>query len=653
MRAGLVQRGVREARSTVRRFGFRPLRIGLAFADKVRARMRLRRVRRDYRELVAEPEATAALRLPPVGLAPAARLPAELAEAAERLRDEAQRVAAHEVDYLGSGPVALGPEIDWQRDFKSGYRWPSVFYEDVEVTRLTDDSDAKVPWELSRGHQLLTLARAARVWEDEGLAAELERQLDHWIAANPPGVGINWVNPMEIALRAVNWLWALGTVEPWRPVDPALRARVTRSLQAHARHIRLNLEGSPLLRGNHYLSDVFGLLVLGEMLPGDPRARAWARQGRRAMEREVVGQVLEDGVGFEASLPYHGLALEIFLLGWHVIALDGRAPSARYRARVERMLEVSRAIRHPGGRSPVLGDQDSGRVLPAGFARPATQDNLLDLGAAILGLPRLHDGAPHEEVAWTLGVGAWEALAARPVSDRPPATAFPVDGLYVLDGDGVHAVARFGGVGQNGNGGHAHNDLSSYELSLGAPLVVDAGTYLYTADVAARDAFRSARAHNVTVVDGLDMHPLPPGQPFQMPAHARHRVEAWSRTQDRVVLVGSHDGFSRGGERIVVRRRFELDRRAHALEVTDEVQGSGRHEVETLVHLAPGREATVAGERVQVSGGAEIVFSPGATVSVESGWVSSQYGVREPAPVVRATASGELPARIGYRIEAP
>ena len=639
----------------MRRFGFRPVRIGLAFGGKVRARARLRRVRRDYRELVAEPPVAASLRVPPVGLPPAARLPAELRDAAERLRDEGQRVAAHEVDYLGSGPVSLGEEIDWQRDFKSGYRWPAERYEDVEVTRLTDDSDAKVPWELSRGHQLLTLARAARLWEDERLAGELERQLDAWIAANPPGVGINWVNPMEIALRAVNWLWALGTVEPWRPLDPALRARVTRSLQAHAAHVRLNLEGSPLLRGNHYLSDVFGLLVLGEMLPGDPRAAGWARFGRRAMEREVRGQVLDDGVGFEASLPYHGLALEVFLLAWHAMALDGRAPSARYRERVERMLEVSRAIRHPGGRSPVVGDQDSGRVLPAGFARPATQDNLLDLGAAILGLPRLRDAAPHEEVAWTLGVGAWEALASRPLADRSPPSAFPVDGLYVLRGDGAHAVARFGGVGQNGNGGHAHNDLSSYELSLGAPLVVDSGTYLYTADVAARDAFRSARAHNVTVVDGLDMHPLPPGQPFQMPAHARHRVEEWSDAPERAVLAGRHDGFSRGGERIVVRRRLELDRRAPALEVTDEVEGPGRHEVETFLHLAPGREATVAGERVSVpaAGGgpaAEIAFAPGTEVSVEPGWVSSQYGVREPAPVVRAATAGELPARIGYRI---
>ena len=185
--------------------------------------------------------------------------------------------------------------------------------------------------------------------------------------------------------------------------------------------------------------------------------------------------MLDDGVGFEASLPYHGLSLEMFLVAWHVAQLTGRPLSERYRVRLKRMLEVSRSVRHPTGRSPAFGDLDSGRLLPGGFARPATHDNLLDLGAAMLGLPRPLDAAPDAEVAWTLGLQPWRALAARPVESRPLTTAFPSGGLYVLQGGGAHMVVRWGGVGQNGNGGHAHNDLSSYELSYGTPIVVDPG----------------------------------------------------------------------------------------------------------------------------------------------------------------------------------
>src|SRR5581483_2703133 len=114
-------------------------------------------------------------------------------------------------------------------------------------------------------------------------------------------------------------------------------------------------------------------------------------------------------------------SLEMFLVAWHVARLGGQPLSRRYRDRLGRMLEVSRSVRHPDGRSPVFGDQDSGRLLPAGFARPATHDNLLDLGSAVLDLPRALPSPPHEEVAWTLGFARWRELAESPV-DRTPVT---------------------------------------------------------------------------------------------------------------------------------------------------------------------------------------------------------------------------------------
>ncbi len=204
-----------------------------------------------------------------------------------------------------------------------------------------------------------------------------------------------------------------------------------------------------------------------------------------------------------------------------------------------------------------------------------------------------------------------------------------------------HLVARWGGVGQNGNGGHAHNDLSSYELSGGDPIVVDSGTYLYTADLAARNAFRSATAHNVLVLDGLDMHPIPSEEPFRMPAHARFEVEQFSEAADRVVLTGSHDGFSRGDATVRCRRRISLQRATGEVEISDELTGSGVHTVDSLVHLAPDCTATGDGPAaVLVTSSSQrrrIEFTGAATVTIEQGWVSSEYGVRERAPLIRAS----------------
>jgi hypothetical protein len=624
------------------RLGPHPVLIARYASHQVSRRVHDRRLRRGYDSLVNRPGA-AALRLVPIELPPEDSLP----EAAARIRAEAESITRHEVDYLGSGLVPLGEEIDWQRDFKSGYAWPRSFYLDVEVTRLDDASDAKVPWELSRGHQLLTLARAFVLSGDERYAAELEAQLTSWLDGNPPGRGINWTNPMEVAIRATNWVWALATIEHLRPLDPALSARVAESLAVHARHIAANLEGTPYLRSNHYLADVLGLLVIGSALGGE-EAESWFDQGHEALEREIVDQVHDDGLDFEASLAYHGLALEMFLVA--VIAAEGRGRpfSNRFAGRLRTMLEASGSVRHPNGRVPQFGDNDSGRILPAGFERTADTDNLLWLGSAATSFPRILPTRPHEDVAWILGRDAWQAAETRPVAALEPRDAFPAGGVYVLRNARWHVPIRCGDVGQNGNGGHAHNDLFSYELSCdGTTLVVDPGTYVYTSDPRERNAFRSTAAHNTVVVGGEEQNPIDPEQLFALRQVARPTVESW---QDGTRFAASHDGYRRLPQLVVHRRTFELAE--ERLVITDELEGNGQADVTSYVHLAA--DASVSPNLVIAREGTTVQVEVGGadTVDVVEGSVSDRYGQRVPAQVLAARATGALPLRLVTTFEA-
>ena len=74
-------------------------------------------------------------------------------EAVPRRKDDvvaaADRILRHEFDILGSGLVALGKKIDWQRDFKSGIRWRNdVIYPAWNWRQVDDLADA----EIYRGH---------------------------------------------------------------------------------------------------------------------------------------------------------------------------------------------------------------------------------------------------------------------------------------------------------------------------------------------------------------------------------------------------------------------------------------------------------------------------------------------------------------------
>lgn len=648
-RSSLLRRIVRQ----LQRIGPRPLLLLEYVLHHARTRFQRRRLRSTYAAVVAHSRARTRVSLFQLELPRVKQLPPELVPAAERIRIEADHILAHRVDLLGSGIVDLGPDIDWHRDFKSGYRWEPNFYQDVGVTRLTDSSDAKVPWELSRGHHLLTLARAGAIFEDERCAREVENQLESWLDANPPGFGINWVNTMEVALRAVNWIWTLATLEAWHPIDGPLRQRVAEALGAHGRHIARNLEGTPYLRSNHYLADVLGLLVLGATLEDDAEASQWLEVGRAAFEREIRTQILDDGLGFEASLPYHALVLEMFLLARVTASRVDRPLSDRFDERVRRALEASRAVRHPGGRLPQFGDSDSGRVLPAGFARPATIDHVLWLGAAIFGGTRPLEQSPHEEVAWTLGVDAWERAAALPPAPPDTRSAFPHSGLFVLRGERVHVVARCGDLGQNGNGGHAHNDVLTFEASFGEPLVVDSGTYVYTSDPLARNVFRGTAAHNTVMVEDSEMNPIEQHELFRLKQVALPRVEHWEERAQVVRLVASHDGYRRLPTPVRHRRTFELDRRTSSLLVRDELLGTGRIDARAYLHLAPSTSVIRVDEhtfRLERRDCAVSLSLDGVVFDVLDGWVSDRFGVRDRAPVLVGRVAGELPLEFAYRL---
>ena len=439
---------------TLRGVGPHPLRlasIALFLAERQRRRFSLALAGRKGRRRQFETQ----LLLPQVELASAATLPQPLRSAADRIRVEADALLEHKFDILGSGLTSLGAEIDWQRDLKSGQRWEPVGYRRLQVVRLDDQSDPIVPWELSQGHQLLTLARAALLFEDERYADELERQIESWLSANPPGIGINWTSSLEIAARAVNWIWALATIEPYRPVSGALRERVAESLYEHGRHLYANVDGVPGLRNNHFVGTALGLLAVGAVLPGTRRTKRWASYGAGSLERELARGSHTDGVWSESSLPYHGLVLEIFLLGRHLAAQTGRPFRASSDKRLRRMLEVSRALRHPNGRIPLFGDQGDIRVLPASFDRTPTHDNLLWLGAGVLGLERPFADRPDPELAWTLGLKSWLEVRDRPLSERSSARQFASGGLYVLSSQGFHTAVHCGPEHRRSLGRHA------------------------------------------------------------------------------------------------------------------------------------------------------------------------------------------------------
>lgn len=71
-------------------------------------------------------------------------------------------------------------------------------------------------------------------------------------------------------------------------------------------------------------------------------------------------------------------------------------------------------------------------------------------------------------------------------------------GIYIFRTNRFYLAFRCGSIGQNGNGGHDHNDQLGIELFMNGELLIrDPGTYTYTADPDLRNRYRSVDAHFV------------------------------------------------------------------------------------------------------------------------------------------------------------
>ena len=518
--------------------------------------------------------------------------------------------------------------IDWQLDFKSGFRWSeNTWYLDIPFGHKPG-VDIKVPWELARMQHLPHLVWAYALAGNgqpgflppQVYVKEFRSQLLDFMSTNPPRFGVNWRCSMDIAIRVANWLVTYDLFRAYGVnFDASFRNAFLHSVYQHGQHIVNNLEWNETLRGNHYLANIVGLLFVAAYLPRTPETDAWLAFAVQELVSEVECQFTSDGANFEASTSYHRLSSEMTIYGTAIIlglpeekqaALRNYdcqlltiipklkrppAPScvlARsdrlipfppwYIERLERMAEFTKHITKPNGRVIQIGDNDSGRFLKlhpvfhrltvteakayrgnkhgyADLPNNATcwDENHLDhrhLVAAINGLFQRDDFTRFTGEGWvethiihSLAKGIClpsykqreESIRTKRVSieivsdeeerekldlrNEPKRAvikphgneqyrrhrfyAYPDFGLYIYRSEHFYLAIRYGTIGQNGNGGHAHNDQLSFELSIkDHDFLVDGGSFLYTPLPEIRNEFRSTRAHNTISICGFEQN---------------------------------------------------------------------------------------------------------------------------------------------------
>jgi hypothetical protein len=318
------------------------------------------------------------------------------------------------------------------------------------------------------------------------------------------------------------------------------------------------------------------------------------------------------------------------------------------------MARFTAHITRPDGRVPQFGDNDNGRFLKLQpVYRPDLSEDGLDHAGLVAAIAGLFDCAPagaEPNLSW------WEGQVLRDVArisgivmpGIPTANvaicggvelcSYPRFGLFIYRTPRIYLAVRCGPVGQNGHGGHAHNDQLSIELAVdGLPLVIDLGTYLYTPLPTWRNRFRATAMHNTLAFPGREQNPWPDGPDglFRLADRARAVVLCCEPGR----FVGEHYGFG-----LPCRRTLHIDRAC--VRGIDECACDGPREV--WFHLAPGVVAERDGAAVRLTAGQVCVRLEGGTGrwEIEESACSPGYGVRRPCAALRLCSTAR---RIEWR----
>src|SRR5262249_9019148 len=155
----------------------------------------------------------------------------------------------------------------------------------------------------SRFHHGLTLAQAYALTRERQWLDAWCSQVESWLNENPVEFGINWVSPMDVAIRAVNWIAALELVGDGIS-DARLAARIVESLMWHGRVVAANLEIhrglTTTIANNHLLANIVGLAVIGAWFSDCDEGQRWLATSSALLSAEIERQFYPDGMAFEA-----------------------------------------------------------------------------------------------------------------------------------------------------------------------------------------------------------------------------------------------------------------------------------------------------------------------------------------------------------------
>lgn len=356
--------------------------------------------------------------------------------------------------------------------------------------------EIKWPWELSRVQHLPLLGVLSQisncVHQIHAAWRQFQLQTLDWIYSNPYGLGVNWACPMDVGIRAVNFLSAYVLFQCQYDFPNKWSDVFFRSISKHLQVLRRSLKASQ--GNNHATAEAASLYIACALLPAQLENRIPMDKAKQALHKQIARQIRQDGTQFEGSVYYHLFTFEMWLYPAIIGSCIADDFSDEYRRILGKMYAALKSIVSSQFELPQIGDRDDGFLLKPLDA----QSDAVRLRHLFRLADRYLAGTERRDLRLALCdiLLPDPESASLPLEQSEGIIEFRDSGWIVLRQRPWQVVVSTGALSRESSG-HEHNDTLSFTLyAHGLGFIVDPGTYRYTSDLSRRREFRSTVMHN-------------------------------------------------------------------------------------------------------------------------------------------------------------
>lgn len=509
-------------------------------------------------------------------------------------------------------------------------KWPDTFSYSLDYKQRDDLGDARTNWEKNRHFDWALLAKAYYVTKEEKYFLELKDTVNSWMQKNPFLYGISWTSAMEFAIRSINWIIALAFVQKSGRDMPELRNGIINITDYLTKHYSRFSSAN-----NHLLVEATAIGLAGYAFDN----KQWKELACNILSEELGKQNYSDGVNKELSLHYQTFGMEAYLLLMHVMQKHN---DTEWKQWVPMLKKEAEFVAHSSWREKTIcefGDDDEGKILDLQGGEWHQWDYVLQLASLVTGVRYSDFENLYENINWLFTIDEIEALRTKPLYDASGSRCFEVGGnTFIRDKQnriliGIdHAELGFGSIAA-----HGHADALSFQMLIdGEVIFADPGTYIYHCDIEHRDSFRKTINHNTLCVGGKDQSKMLGA--FMWGERANCKLEKWHPSENKDVLVASHDGY----KPLIHKRKFEFSKDNNVLSIIDSVSENKEYAITFMLGNRVSVEVKDANVHLQIDSiSLDMHFEGANIVKIEDAELSPEYGVKVQTKAIRVYSNNK------------